>query len=212
VASIPFWDGTEEEADVWDSCSLGGLELPGLCDVEVEPKRKLDVQEGSGTDYDTTVDKGQRSAEVKVIWQVFEREQWVKAQEIVPKLWPVAGKGTATPLALSHPKAALFRIDAMVIEKIDPRGPKDGVLTITISGFAWGKPKPATVKAADKAKANADVLTVDQDRVAAKTADPFNPEAGVLQNLIDTLDPKRQGGKPKGAGAPSRDTDLLKPF
>jgi hypothetical protein len=211
MASLPFWDSSDdEEAGAWDQCLLGGYDLPGIVEVEVEPKRKLDVQEGSGSDYDTVADKGQRSADIKVIWQVFEQEQWDACEEIMAVLWPASGKGKPGPLEIVHPKCALFRINAMVIEKINPQGPVDGVLTITLSGYAWGKPKPSPVKVADKAKANAAAPTT-ADPNSASQQKPFDPNASLLDELVKSLDPKGAAGKPKAAGAPSRDPNLLKP-
>jgi hypothetical protein len=212
--TLPFWDSDDPaEAAVWNECGLGPFKLPGLCDVKVHPRRKLDVQEGSGTDYDPVTDKGERSAPVKILWKIWTRAHWVEAQRIIPIIWPAAGKGKPLPLDLTHPMADHFRVRAIVIEDIDPNLGDDNVLIYTVAGFAWGQPKPSPVKTADKSKGSqGDVLAVDHDRVAAKTADPFNPEADTLQSLINALDPKREGGKPKGAGAPSRDPDLLKPF
>lgn len=211
MASLPFWDSDDDdEAGEWDRCQLGGFDLPGLvADVDVKPARKLDVKEGSGVDYDTVADKGQRSAKIKITVQVFEREQWEAWEdEIIPAIWPAAGKGKPLPQEIVYPKTSLFRINAMVIEDIDPQGPKDGILTVVISGYAWGKPKPSPVKTADKSKSSG-AKAADADKAAQQS--PFNPEGSLLDNLVNSLDPKRSGGTPKGQGAPSRDPNLLKP-
>lgn len=209
MASLPFWDSEDEgEASAWDECELGGVLLPGLSDVRVKPKRKLDVQEGSGTDYDSVADKGQRSADVKVVVRMWERAHWERWQdEVIPKIWPAAGKGKAGPLDIAHPRAALYRVTSFVIADIDD-DIDDGVMTVTLSGFAWGKPKPSPVKVADKSKGGG-ADKPDPNKAAEQA--PFNPEASILDEAVKSLDPTGRFGKPKGQGAPSRDPNLLKP-
>lgn len=212
MTSLPFWDSTDEgEADSYDRVLLGGFDLPGICDLKLKLKRKLDVKEGSGSDYDTVADKGQRSADIKIVVSVFEREQWDGwVNEALPVIWPAAGKGKPQPQELVHPFTSANRIGAMVIESMDFDGPTDGVLTITISGYAWGQPKPSPVKTADKAKASPS-STQTADPNSAAQQNPFDPNSSLLDNLVKSLDPKGSRGTPKGPGAPSRDPNLLKP-
>ncbi len=211
MAKLPFWDSEDdEEASQWDDCDLGGFHLPGICDVKVKAKRKLDVQEGSGTDYDTVADKGQRSADVKITCKVIERDEWDGwVNDVLPAIWPAGGKGKPQPLEIVHPITDIFRISAMVIQDIDADLSDDNIFTIVISGFAWGKPKPSPVKTADKAKGS-EAKKADPNKAAEQA--PFNPEASILDSAIKALDPDgKLAGKPRGQGAPSRDPKLLKP-
>lgn len=170
MANIPSWRTSPE---AWNTVTLAGIELPGVCKVDVERERSIDVKKPSGADGATTTDKGAKPAEVKITWvlwndvdEEFTEEQWASAQEILAVLEPRPGAvKTPVPLDIAHPMAALRSVSSVVIKKIDtPDVDDDGLLTIKLECVEWRPPKPKGTSTPKKADFFDDGISKDRNR------------------------------------------------
>lgn len=121
MAVQPFW---YEAPEAWDTCTLGGNVLPGLCRI-TSPKKghKLHIKESPGTHGATITDQGYKPAQFTIVQMIWSREHWVAQQAIMPALEPIATKAVATPFDILHPVTAMRNIKSVIIESIE--GPEE---------------------------------------------------------------------------------------
>jgi hypothetical protein len=122
-----FWSANEESGDVrgwnqlyatgWDTVILGGLQMPGVCEVDCETQRHVQKKKGQEDGARPTY-RGQDPAPVTIKVKISTSEQWAKYQEVKAKLWPAGGKGTPAPLPISHPSTEEMRVHNVIIKKV----------------------------------------------------------------------------------------------
>jgi hypothetical protein len=170
MAGIPSWRAAPE---AWDTVTLAGIALPGLCKVDVERERTVDVKKPSGADGAVTTDKGAKPAKVKITWLLWDdvdenaaEELWAQAQEIMAVLEPRPGAVKApVPLDIAHPMAALRSVRSVVITKVDtPDIDDDGLLKITLECVEWAPPKPKATNTFKKSDYYDDGISRDRNK------------------------------------------------
>lgn len=168
---IPFWDqfpdtwvmGPASDPNPWGSVILGGITLPGTCEVTGAAIHRIDVQKANGVDGGTLIERGYQPGEFDIDMKLWTPEHWQLWRETRPSIFrrlskidpndtkkkttASAGQVSATEkaaLAVSHPALADAEITACLIKSITlPRpGPELGTKIITIKCIQYIPPAP----------------------------------------------------------------------
>jgi hypothetical protein len=117
AASIPFWDDqlsgdaafaldpSNFNRSPWDTVSIAGIPLPGLCRVEPGTRRKkrLDKKAAKGRDGATITFQGYECSEIIVKCRIWTQEQLQALGQMMPVLIPPA-PGTQIPVTVTETK------------------------------------------------------------------------------------------------------------
>jgi hypothetical protein len=141
---VPFW---RDQPRIYDRVVIAGYELPGICSVDAEHRRKLDKKNAKGEDGATITDDGEDQAPVEVRVELYTLEDWNRFQQVVPHINP-KGPGKRVGVSIDYPTLALFGITTIYVEAVSV--PKfDGkrqFMTCTIRATEW-RPPPKAAKA-----------------------------------------------------------------
>jgi hypothetical protein len=139
-AAIPFW---LDNPQIYDTCQLGGMTLPGLAQLTANIGRKLDVKQAKGVDGATITDNGSEVEDVQIVLTMWTRPQWSAYQQILPAIDPNNQKGKTTPKDIVHPMVNLHGIRRVYVTKISSPQPSrlKGAFEITIQCKGW-RPEP----------------------------------------------------------------------
>jgi len=162
TAGIPFW---RDEPRSWDRVVIAGVELPGVCDVDAELRRKLDKKNPKGIDGATITDDGEDQTPIEIQVKITTREDWTKFQSIVPYINP-KGSGKKVAVSVDYPTLALFGVNRVYIEavRVPKFGPRRQYVTVSIRASEW-RPPP---KAAKSSKSSTTDESVDGAREAKR--------------------------------------------
>ena len=164
MSNQPFWDSPRGayfqlvpdlgQGSLWDTCTLGGRQLPGIVRCEGEPGRKWDVKTGPGTDGATITDQGFEPAKPTITVTIWTPAQWLELQDILAALVPRPGKSaTKSPPAvpITHPALNAVGIDKVLILSVASLKPGSvrGTMEQSIKCIQWLKPKKAIVGPVD---------------------------------------------------------------
>jgi hypothetical protein len=157
----PFWD-IESPAirqffqagvpgTLWQTAWLGGVQLPGLVNVDLGdgPGRKWDIKSPPGTDGAVYTDQGFEGAPVTLTVTLWTPDHWKAWQALLPGILPKPGKGTKkppAPRALVHPDANALGVTGVIVLNVSglkSAGP--GMKQATIKAAQWVKPKKAAI-------------------------------------------------------------------
>jgi hypothetical protein len=146
---VPWPDEAPEQ---WNRCELGGLELPGLAKVDIDLSEKLDVKKPQGGHGATITRDGYEPAKVSITLRMWEPAQFDEFQAIVPLLRPRVGGGRSpAPLAILHPKADLWGVKAVVLERISDRnGDRGDLYDVSFECIEHFPPPKTTATKTDK--------------------------------------------------------------
>lgn len=132
MSVIDFWQPNPTAFDTYDLSGatafdlvmLGNNVLPGICKVEVEKGRKLDVKQNAGSHGATITDQGYEPGKVTITLTMWSPSQWSNLQAMWPTLEPPPnGSYKAPSLSITHPDAQIHGIDSVIIRRI--KGPRN---------------------------------------------------------------------------------------
>lgn len=212
MPSIPFWDSFPEVAEAgpssdphpWGQVTIGGITLPGTCEVSGAAIHRIDIQKANGVDGGTLIERGYQPGEFDIDMKIWTSEHWDLWQETRPFIFRRlnkidandAKKNAATAdqvsatekaaLPISHPALADAEITACLIKSISlPRpGPERGTKIITIKCVQYIPP-------ATKTSANRKLVGVKPP-----PRDPRNDLNGAVNKPLSPLD--AGDGSPNG--------------
>lgn len=140
--SIPH---PEDDGDAWDMLVLGNFAMPGIWTVTGDVARDLDKKKSKGKDGQRIKDNGYLNAEIVLIGQMTDRDDWKVMINAMKDIHP-RKKGSATePLACEHPVLAFLGITNVYVQRISSPRIVDGILEIRIAVLEW-LPKPKVKK------------------------------------------------------------------
>ncbi len=200
---IPFWGDSPES---WDSATLGGVSIPGVCRVSGDGMRlKADRKTASGQDGASVamlgLDVVSFSIDVRMWTEAHLRafESLVKMAK--PKASAVVRKSAVSkksaggagksgsqavgrdlvPLSVSHPALAIFGISECVVESVSlPSEQSPGLWTASFRCREFRKPSDRNVSRPSSGKGK-DIGVTDGTQVAIKpseaNAGPGTPNA-----------------------------------
>jgi hypothetical protein len=160
MSAIPFWDpysspsvdGPDSDPNPWGQVTIGGILLPGYCEVSGAAIHRIDVQKANGVDGGTLIERGYQPGEFDIDMKIWTEKHWDLWRETRPFIFRRlnkvdlndAKKSGATreqvaatekaSLSISHPALADAEITACLIKSISlPRpGPERGTKIITL--------------------------------------------------------------------------------
>jgi hypothetical protein len=147
IETVPFWS---DEPEVWDTCVLGHITLPGVSDLRITRKQTISREKGSGTSGETLKFQGPKAADVIIRNRIHTPEQLAELSECLPELEPVGSKKDGVVWDLGHPKATIRGVKTVVVELIsgpDPVG-NGGEYETTFQCIEQRKPEPKPVSTA----------------------------------------------------------------
>jgi hypothetical protein len=115
ISGIPHWD---EAPDLYDTCTIAGVALPGLVKIAGTLSRKLDKKNAKGADGATITDDGANAAEIELSVIMWDAGQWTAYQELLPLINPIQTKGKLSPVDVVHPVLALHGIRSVYVEEV----------------------------------------------------------------------------------------------
>lgn len=178
IVLIPYW---MDEPEIWDTITIAGKVLPGLCVVDGQRGRKLDKKNAKGADGATISDDGADPTDVDIKLVLATRQQWIDYQRIVPLLDPATNKGKAKPVDVSHPALALHGINSIYIEKLSFPKPGSDRQTreVTIKATGWLPAPKSPEKSKSKTPESSDNNQIDPSQyyqAGGSGPDYYTPE------------------------------------
>lgn len=151
---IPFWTDYPE---VWDTVSIAGIQLPGICNVTANVKRKADIKNAKGVAGATISDDGPDASDVEITLLLHSKTHWKEYLSVVDALNPNTGKGKYNAVDVDHPALATVGIDRIFI--LELTSPVNGGIPqtkeVTIKAVGWlPPPPPAPSKSKTPKKSN----------------------------------------------------------
>ena len=190
--------------DIWSTCTLAGIRLPGHCTLKPSRERKIDVKAAGGTDGASTTDKGYSPAKLTIEWKFYflypvgpkPSKQFAMFVRAMKVLEPLAAKKDRPPISIEHPVATIRQIRRVQITKIDgPTIDDQKVHTVIIDLIEWKPPSPtkgAGAGAISKEVSDAFIrlglevgkVALDSAKMRSK-ADPYAKARKVVDALFD---------------------------
>jgi hypothetical protein len=198
--AIAFWaqnsmgfEGELYASNPWDTVTLGGKQLPGLCEVRGLPRLQLDRQKVNGQDGATLIERGYLPGPIEIKVTIWTPEQWEVMQDVISAIWRKPGKIATTQkkvsqsqikkeakvaeqaaLDIDYPGAAMLRIKSVVVDGLSMPEPGSGeqVRVISIKCVEYVPTQPTV--ATKKVKGAARVTVVKELRRPEKN-NPRNP-------------------------------------
>lgn len=195
TATIPYWLDCPE---VYDTCTLGGVMLPGLAQVTATTGRKLDIKQAKGIDGATITDNGSEVEDVNIVLTIWTRQQWAAYQSILPAIDPNNTKGKIAPKDIVHPITSLHNIRRVYITKVSAPQPSrlKGAFEITIACKGW-RPEPKnpvsktnTAKKSDNSKEGSKSV-IDQKYTDSDKSKGLDAET---TNMLPSSNPQKKAG------------------
>src|SRR5574343_179882 len=142
---IPHW---ESDPDVWDTCLLGQLELPGVVRVDVKRGLDIDKKKAKGKNRARLTIQGRRPADVTITVRLLSPGDWASMVDVLARIEP---KPDAKPESdcwdIAHPVAAARGVQSVMIEEIEGPQLVDGILEVKIKCVEFNPPpKPKLMK------------------------------------------------------------------
>jgi len=188
--------------DIWSTCTLAGICLPGFCTLKFSRERKIDVKAGGGTDGASTTDKGYSPAKVTITWKFYylfpsgptPGDQFAAFVSAMKVLEPLAAKKERPPISIEHPVATIRQCHRVQITKIDgPEIDDQKVHTVTIDCIEWKPPAPTKGAGGAISKDVSDAfirLGLDVGKVALDSAKMRSKKSvGALLDSVTLFDP-----------------------
>ena len=153
--TVPWPD---EAPELWNTCELGGIELPGIAKVDVHPSQEVDVKKPKGRHGATVTRHGYNPAKVKIRVRCTDAAQFADLQVVIANVWPasLARKKNAQPaqvdgpIPISHPKAQLWGITGVTILSIDDTsGERGDIYELTFDCLEYYPPPKVTATKTD---------------------------------------------------------------
>jgi len=158
--ALPFWDpvgtgvfGPLYAPDEWDTVSIGGLQLPGICTVKGEPQLAFDKKKAGGVDGATITVNGYLPGPITIECLIWLPEHLRRMEEISSKIWTKPNKKTkakALAVPIKNPAFALWGITDVVVlgVSVPEKGPVWGSRVIKIKCVEYVEQKPGKTKTA----------------------------------------------------------------
>lgn len=154
----PFWaEGTTGGAEQvgpappWRRVQLGGVWLPGVCDVRSPGKgRKVLPAAGAGDSSEEIIDTGAENADAQIVCRMWTPEHLKRFELLLEQVEEQGGtRGDPKALDVIHPGLNLMGISSLYVLAISMPEPSNvaGVYESTIVASEW-KPKRAGARAA----------------------------------------------------------------
>jgi len=163
MATIPDWF---DSPDLWNTCYLQGIQVPGKVEVEVSVAQKLDVKETRGANGANIAFQGYTPASVTITVTLFAREHLPAFVALFKIIRPRVAKqyqnkdnkGYPPAVDISHPATALTGVTSVYIEDVSVKPPDDHqIMVVTMKAVEWFKPgKPIPIKNINSSFAGSD--------------------------------------------------------
>lgn len=200
----PEWTGADPASGAWNTCTLGGVTLPGICKIEEVPCAvRVDTKTAKGADSPTSTDNGIESSKF-IIDQWINASMWPATQLAIGQINPRRPGRERAPVQIVHPQANVTGIASVRITKLIVRAPtaRGGMHLLWHVEEWFDKPKavakPKTNKAVE-AKNNAAYNAVNLDQMRVEALERNRKEA--LKDMNDSL--LDDAGKPLSPSDPS---------
>jgi hypothetical protein len=127
----------------WNSVNLGGTVLPGICEVSVRQKRRVQQKKAAGADGSTPTFIGLDPAEVSIRVRLWTAEQFNAFDNLRSVIFPRMNKGQPPALDIVHPLTAHYGIASIIVVSLDGPSPggATGEFSATLSCVEWAAPK-----------------------------------------------------------------------
>ena len=143
----PF-SGGELATYEWDYLYLAGELWPGIWEVSgAGVSRRVDAKATKDSDGAVLKDQGMNLAKLTLKGTLWEPDQWVNLQKLLPTVHPRRPGGARTPTSIITPYTKLLGIENIYITAIPiPQLDKGKqILTVTMQAIEW-VPAPKPVK------------------------------------------------------------------
>lgn len=165
MAGIVWWDGVSEAAanaigpsqlfaggegpdypdNPWDTVTLNGERLPGLCSVEGLPTLKIDQKKKGGSDSVSLTQTGYLPGPINITCVIWTLSHWTILQRLASSIWRKPNrKSKLSELAISieHPALSLWGLAQVVVQGVSTLeiGPVVGTKVLKIRCLEYVPP------------------------------------------------------------------------
>lgn len=164
-------DWYQEEDPTW----LNGIQVPGVCVVDVKLVADIDQQKATGRRKARSRDKGDKPHQLK-LEITMTPDELPAFKDLIPILDPGRRKGVRDPIYIENANANLWGVTVITIKEIESPAPRDGGFWVVgISAEEW-VPVPKEVKTgAKKPKTKQSFKFVDEFLNTPPPGEQFGP-------------------------------------
>lgn len=172
---LEWWDAVEAP---WDRLKIGADVMPGIWEItQGECMRQVDHKKTKGKDGAHIKDLGVLPARFSARGRMISYDDWVKLQEVLPKLNPRNAGKLRSPFTIYHPAIALLGITTVYVERVRVPTVRNGILELNIDLIEWVEPKPAkTTKVVNTALVTGADYMAQVDAEYAKEQEKINAQ------------------------------------
>lgn len=141
TSGLPHW---HDDPEAFDALFLAGQQIPGVAQVKVSRKVKIDKKSPKGKNKATITKQGVEAAEVQITIRLLDAADFEAIKELMPLLEPVADKkttGSDDALDIAHWATWMRNIESIVIEEVDGPELNDGIFELKIKAVEFERPK-----------------------------------------------------------------------
>ncbi len=174
VTLYPFW---ADDPDLWDVCTLGGKDLPGLSKVTCNGiGRKLSNTSPKGTDGVRTRDSGLAFGEGSITVVLWTADQFATWLDLLDTLNPRARLSDRGPIEIQHPIVNMLGITKVYLGTVTglSDGPEWGTKQATIPFVEFNPPKRLNGQSSTRTITPDMVFELDSDNKDAKVNVDFD--------------------------------------
>ncbi len=174
VTAYPFW---ADDPDLWDVCTIGGRDIPGLSKVECDGVgRKLSNKSPKGFDGVRTTDSGLAFGEGKITVVLWTADQFASWCDMLDTLNPRARLSDRGPVEIAHPVPNMLGITKVYLGKITglSDGPEPGTKQAVIPWVEFNPPKRLGGQPSTRTITPDMVFELDSDNKDAKVNEDFD--------------------------------------
>lgn len=147
--TIPFW---LEPESLWDVLYLDGVRVPGICSLDIDKNRSVQVDKSRDENGNTLTDNGYEGAKIKGAIRITHPDELAEVAQLLPRWDPRNPAGVSRPVVVTHPQAQLAGVSSIYAPRWSFPKPSDEELVITFEAVEWfPEPKPVKKAAAGAA-------------------------------------------------------------
>lgn len=143
-----FWASPVDST--WDKLILGSTTMPGLCYIDTDSSRDIQIAKEKKKDGAHLRDNGMNASPVKATLILWTKEQFDELDRVLPKFLPRKPGIASAPFDIVHPATRLMGVSQVTIRRVRVTTPVVGQLRVDFDMIEWFE--PSAIKASKRKK------------------------------------------------------------
>ena len=133
-----FWASPANST--WDTLILGSVTMPGVCTVDTDSSRDIQIAKQKRHDGAHLKDNGRNASPVKATLILWTQDQFEELDRILPRFLPRKPGIASAPFDIVHPATRLMGVSQVTIQRVRVTTPVVGQLRVDFDFIEWFEP------------------------------------------------------------------------